>query len=118
FGSIGDVPGTTYIAKWDGESWSPVGEGMRSYVYALGVYDDGSGSALYAGGIFRAAVGSPFNYVAKWDGHSWSDVGGGMNDRVNEFWVLDYGTGEFLYAAGRFTMAGGESIAYLARWDG
>src|ERR1051325_1066319 len=37
----------TYIAKWNGSSWSALGSGMNSNVTALAV----SGSELYAGGF-------------------------------------------------------------------
>src|SRR5690606_40758984 len=50
FGSAGGTLSTSFIAKWDGESWSSVGGGVGSYIFALGVFDDGSGPALYAGG--------------------------------------------------------------------
>ena len=56
------------IAKWDGTSWTALGSGMswvHSYsymgVYALTVYDDGSGPALYAGGYFTSAGGVAAN---------------------------------------------------------
>src|SRR6185503_4148795 len=46
------------IAKWDGSSWSALGGGMGGppfigpWVLALASFDDGSGPALYAGGLF------------------------------------------------------------------
>jgi hypothetical protein len=118
FGGIGGVPGTRFIARWDGESWSPVGGGMHSYVYALDVFDDGSGPALHVGGLFRPSVGSPFNYIAKWDGGSWADVGGGLNERVNKLTVFDDGRGLALYVGGEFGAAGGVAARYIARWNG
>src|SRR5690606_9866234 len=39
------------VARWDGEAWSPLGDGLAGLeVRALAVYDDGSGPAIYAGG--------------------------------------------------------------------
>jgi hypothetical protein len=50
-----------YIAKWDGSSWSPLGEGLGWLVQALAVFDeDGDGPglpALFAGGWFTTAGG-------------------------------------------------------------
>jgi len=52
-----------YIAKWDGNSWSPLGSGMNQfgYVSALAVL----GSHLYAGGSFTTAGGKASPYLAK-----------------------------------------------------
>jgi trimeric autotransporter adhesin len=113
------------IAKWDGESWSALGSGMNGYVYALTVFDDGSGSgpALYAGGTFTTAGGVSASRVARWDGESWSALGsgtGGAPNTVIALTVFDDGSGAgpALYAGGRFTTAGGVSANYIARWDG
>ncbi|MCX6984909.1 MAG: hypothetical protein NT118_09205, partial [Lentisphaerae bacterium] len=57
------------VAKWDGNSWSALGEGIDGTVYALAC--DRSGN-LYAGGIFSAAGGMAANYIAKWNGTAWS----------------------------------------------
>src|SRR4249919_3318408 len=35
-----------HIARWDGTSWTAIGTGFDGPVYALAVYDDGSGRAL------------------------------------------------------------------------
>ena len=49
------------VARWDGSAWSalsgPSGTGVERLVYALAVFDDGSGPALYAGGYFTTAGG-------------------------------------------------------------
>ena len=49
FTHAGGFPANS-IARWDGTSWSPVGNGQSGTVLALTEYDDGSGPALYAGG--------------------------------------------------------------------
>ena len=59
------------IARWDGTSWSPLGNGVTGgslvpTVSALTVFDDGTGPALYAGGVFTAAGGVAANYIATW----------------------------------------------------
>ena len=118
FGSIGGEPDTSFIARWDGGSWSSVGGGVGSYVRALAVYDDGSGPALYASGVLKSAGGIPVSHVAKWDGQEWSDVGGGLSKPANALRLFDDGRGPALYAGGSFTSAGGTSANYIARWDG
>jgi hypothetical protein len=72
-----------------------------SGVYALTVFDDGGGPALYAGGEFTTAGGSSTNNIAKWDGASWSALGSGMNHVVRALTVLDDGGGPALHPGGR-----------------
>ncbi|MCH7872672.1 MAG: hypothetical protein IID33_13325, partial [Planctomycetes bacterium] len=60
FETAGEVPAMN-IAKWDGQEWSPLGDGMSGacgipiyipFVQDLAVYDDGSGPRLIAAGTF------------------------------------------------------------------
>ncbi|MBI4717282.1 MAG: hypothetical protein HY763_05720 [Planctomycetes bacterium] len=109
------------LARWNGTSWSSLGGGLDSAgasVNALAVFDDGSGPALYVGGAFTSAGGSPVSHLAKWNGSVWSDVGGGTNQPVLALAVYDDGGGAALYAGGTFTSAGGVSASRVARWDG
>lgn len=106
------------IAKWDGQQWSPVGDGMNSTVLTLMIFDDGSGPALIAGGTFTAAGGVEANRIAKWDGQEWSPVGGGLDDTVWDLVVFDDGRGPALYAGGSFTTAGSTESSKIAKWDG
>ena len=107
------------IAKWDGSSWSALGSGTeRRSVYALTVFDDGGGPALYAGGDFTTAGGVAANRIAKWDGSSWAALGSGMSDNVHALTVFDDGGGPALYAGGFFTTAGGVTANRIAKWDG
>lgn len=117
FANAGGVPANR-IARWDGSAWSPVGGGITSaaaFVYALTVHDDGSGGgpALYAGGWFTSAAGSPANFVAKWDGVQWSPLGSGVNSAVSAM----HSAGGALYVAGSFTTAGGAPALRVARWE-
>src|SRR5882724_1394899 len=66
FTIVGDVFATN-IAKWNGNTWSALGSGMNSIVYALAV----AGGDLYAGGGFTTAGANAANYIAKWNGSSW-----------------------------------------------
>ncbi len=112
------------VAKWDGTSWSGLGNGLSAGVLfppsisALGVFDDGSGSALYAGGNFTLAGGVPANYIAKWDGTTWSALGSGMDGEVRALTAFDDGSGEALYAGGFFMTAGGVAANRVAKWNG
>lgn len=116
------------VARWDGLSWSALGDGLtggffETIIFALAVYDDGTGPAIYAAGRFTQAGDVPVNHIARWDGSSWFDVGGGLEgmhdiDRVNALCVYDDGNGPGLYAGGMFTGAGGVESMGIARWDG
>jgi hypothetical protein len=114
------------IAKWDGNEWSsltsPSGTGVNFDIYTLTVFDDGSGPALYAGGLFTTAGGVTVNRIAKWDGNEWSALTGptgtGVSSSVNALTVFDDGSGPALYAAGLFTTAGGVTVNRIAKWNG
>ncbi len=120
FSNAGGEP-RTGIARWDGEGWSDVGGGVGGglpHIYSMAVYDDGSGPALYAGGIFFTSGGQQTPNIARWDGEEWSSVGGGTNNWVNGLHVFDDGDNSVLVAGGSFTTAGGNSANRVARWDG
>src|SRR6185503_15774793 len=90
---------------------------------ALAVFDDGSGPALYAGGLFTSAGGAAANHVAKWNGTTWSALGTGITgtpSAVQTLAVHDDGTGAgpALYAGGTFTSAGGVPANQVAKWNG
>ncbi len=105
------VSGASYIAKWNGSSWSPLGSGVDNTVLAMAVI----GTDLYVGGWFYNAGTSPANHIAKWDGHNWTALGLGMNEwYVNSLAVI----GTDLYAGGNFEQAGGISANRVAKWDG
>jgi hypothetical protein len=129
FSSVGGV-NTHNVARWDGSSWSAVGGGIGShyndFVDAFTVFDDGSGPALYAAGLFTVAGGVGANNIAKWDGSMWSPLGSGLTGSGSGFhyvtaltvWDDGTGSGPALYAAGLFTTAGGNSALNIAKWNG
>lgn len=92
------------IAKWDGNSWSSLGQGCNNEgVITLALGPDGS---VYAGGWITEAGGKPVKCSAKWNGNSWSPMGSEMEQlekiRVapngNVFAIGEMGTGKFLVA--------------------
>ncbi|MBI3836282.1 MAG: hypothetical protein HY287_18340, partial [Planctomycetes bacterium] len=109
------------IAKWNPGvpgSWSALGSGMDNTVNVLTVFNDGSGTALYAGGVFTTAGGVTTSHIAKWNGSSWSPLGSGANNTVNALNVFDPGSGAALYVGGAFTNVGGVAINRIGKWDG
>jgi hypothetical protein len=111
------------VAKWDGKAWSPLGSGLSGQftaAYAMAVYSDQGGPALYVGGNINEAGGVPAANIARWDGSRWSAVGSGLNEYVQSLTTFDDGSGSgpALYAGGNFTMAGAVPASRVARWDG
>lgn len=102
------------------QSWTPgfSGPGADREVYALAVFDDGSGPELYAGGRFSLIGDASSTFIARFDGTQWSSVGSGMENVVRALCVFDDGGGPALYAGGSFHYAGGVPAAFVARWNG
>jgi hypothetical protein len=118
-GDFFDNESMNRIVRWDGESWSSLGNGASGSVRAAAVFDDGTGPALYVGGVFPSMDDVPgTGRIARWDGESWSSVGGGMNSSIFTLAVYDDGNGPALYAGGVFTMAGTTPANRVAKWDG
>lgn len=97
------------IARWDGSSWSTVGNGFDNVVYALGLYNGN----LYAGGDFEHSGITTCPKIARWDGTQWNSLNtifanGGRVAAIEEY------DGD-LYIAGGFWAWNTWSIA---RWDG
>ncbi len=90
--------------------WSPLGDGVNDFVYALAI---GPSGELFVGGFFTQAGGQPANRVAKWDGANWSPLGDGVNDFVLE---LAIGPSGELFVGGGFTGAGGQPANNIARF--
>ncbi len=122
FSSVGAGPAVSAsrIARWDGALWFPVAAGMNGAVTAMASFDDGSGSALFAGGDFTTAGGFGASRIARWNGVAWSALGAGVNSMVSALAVFDAGLGggPALYAGGAFATAGGQSANSIARWNG
>jgi len=89
------------VAKWDGNSWAPVGNGVNSRVLEL----------IEFNGKLYAATNS--DGLHEWDGTTWTQVA-----------TMDWGIGSMhvfnneLYVGGSFTLIAGNSYKYIAKWDG
>lgn len=93
------------IARWDGTSLTPVGQGFPlTQVRSLEVYDDGTGEALFAAGTFTAdAQSRPIRRLAKLVGSTWIEVAGGVGANPSRLAVLPDGR---LAVGGSFTEVG------------
>ena len=113
------------IARFDGTSWSRLGIGLGStssgtFVSDLEVFDDGTGTALYASGWFLAASpgGLLVNHVARWNGSSWSALRSDAEPGITAGGAVMalHALGESLYALGNFHAAGGLPSRSIAAW--
>jgi hypothetical protein len=109
------------IAKWNGSSWSALENGVsggQNGATSLAVFDDGTGPALYVGGLFTTADAAGTTGIARWNGAGWSSVGGGVDGSVRALAVHDDGSGPALYVAGQFGHAGNVLVNNIAKWNG
>ena len=116
-GGIINQSGTTplyCVAKWDGNTWSPVG-GFYSGadgVLSLTVYNN----ELYAGGGLHNGM----NSIAKWDGTLWTTLGSGIQrSNGTPGLVRDMKTfNNLLYVGGQFATGNAIPSENLICWDG
>lgn len=112
FGSMNNVSGTSKIAKWNGSSWSGLGNGVTGGGQVASILINGSD--VYAAGQFFSIGGNPADNVAKWNGTSWSAMGSGFN---NNLLVLAI-SGSDIYVGGYVSFYGTESVNHIAKWSG
>ena len=127
FSSAGGLTAASYIAKWNGTSWTNLGsgsfgqsplQGQINSTYGVVPYSFLSNSnGLYVGGGFtKVANNTGSSGIALWNGSSWSNLGPGLNGPV--FSIVSNSSG--LYAGGKFsyTANGTTNLNNIAKWDG
>jgi Domain of unknown function (DUF5122) beta-propeller len=117
FASADGIPASG-IAKWDGQGWSAMGDGVRTGVYdgivrALAV----RGKDVFVGGQFLSAGEVRTYNIAKWTGERWFSLNGGVRGNLEEVLALGI-SGNDLYVGGTFNTAGGINASNIAKWDG
>ena len=110
------VPIQGMIARWGGQHWRNVGNGLNNEVHALIEYN----GELIVGGSFTNAGGlSNADGVVNWDDTEWHNLGVGLSptcDRGIQALLELRGS---LYAGGCFSNPGDNAaIQNIARWDG
>jgi trimeric autotransporter adhesin len=114
FTQISGIP-LNNIARWDGESWHPLGGGQDQEVTALAVYR----GDLYAGGRSQYTGSGYAPALAKWDGSGWTPVKGSAPSSFccNIITSLAVYRDE-LIAAGAFPDSSSEGYRALSNWNG
>lgn len=104
------------VARWDGQSWHPMGGGVSggTGIFAMARF----GPDLVVGGNFAAVGGTPANYVARWNG-SWQPLGpGNIAGPAGGGVFAMCVDGNRLVLGGAFAEIAGVPFRSLAAWDG
>jgi hypothetical protein len=113
-GSFG-TSGVSFVAQWNGISWSDLGLDTGGLVNSLAV----SGTNLYVGGAFTNVGEVLATNIATWNGSSWSPLGSGISGGFNGPFVDALAvSGTNLFAGGSFYAAGNLSASSIAYWNG
>ncbi|MEZ6037156.1 MAG: hypothetical protein R3F29_06725 [Planctomycetota bacterium] len=102
FTSIDGVPAAG-IARWDGASWSAIGNAPTMRPTAIVTLANGD-----------LVVGTDLHPIWRWDGATWTTIG-----TTNAFveTMLAHSDGS-LYVGGAFDQVDGVDADFVARWDG
>lgn len=107
---------TYSTARWDGNRWWALGQGMDNAILAMASTE----TNVYAAGWFSRAGGVFAGNVASWDGNRWSSVGNADFLFAEIRALATYQTN--LYVGGTFlsglTNGIGFSANAIARWNG
>ena len=107
------------IAKWAGNHWESMGDGLEGTVYDIAV----AGGDVYAAGQFFTQDFERFYLLARWDGSAWSFLGDAISPAGQETNYLIRGlslavNGNEIYLGGRFESMGGDVVNHVARLNG
>ena len=97
------------VARWNGATWSPLGNGFASETFAAAVYQ---GSLWVAGG-YEELQGHTPGQLWKWSGTAWQAQDG----NTTQPFALQVWNGK-LVVGGAFTTIAGVAANYVATWDG
>lgn len=123
FTRAGNTPAIS-IAKWNGTSWSTVGNAPFKYSGAASTLPSITamvfvGNDLYVAGKFDSIGTQPMWNLAKWNGSQWDTVSLGLKNNFNGITDMTADKNGRLYITGNFSSIGGSSaFKYVARWNG
>ena len=101
------------MARWDGATWHPVGEGFSIPPSSVLELPDGD---LVAGGFFTSAGSQPLDGIARWNGSAWQPIANGLQGGAGGAgaWDLAWLPDGQLWIGGVFSSAGGVPTRSLA----
>ncbi|MEM6377105.1 MAG: LamG domain-containing protein, partial [Bacteroidota bacterium] len=114
------VTGLNNIAKWNGNNWSTIGNGISSHVRTIELHGD----KIYAGGDISTGMAFAsnttvisINNIVKWDGSKWEKLGNGLNSTIHVVKKV----GNAIFAGGYFRDVGTGAdhipgLNHIAKW--
>lgn len=111
FDSAGNVSAKN-IARWDGTSWSALGDGIDGDIHDMLVMPNGD---LIVAGRFENAGSVTAKNIARWNGTSWSTF---ANLSINQCIYALAKDSNQLYVGGDITHCGTDTSHGVIRWDG
>ena len=115
FSNIGATP-MRNVGRWDGSTWTALGNGTNGTIKAMAA---GSGG-LFVAGTFDTAGTQRVNGIAKWDGAQWSRLGGGIGSGTNVMTMAVNGN-DVVVAGGNLGNIDSARVVVgygIARWNG
>jgi hypothetical protein len=114
FSNAGGVSASN-IARWNGATWAPMGQGLGGSVYALAPLPNGE---VVACGSFTLTGGTTVNRIARWTGSAWSALGDGLTGQYTNLTTgaLALRPNGEVVVGGGFSVAGNQGTAYFARY--
>lgn len=108
-----DTPGIHTLMRWDGESWTPLGELLSGSIQAMAMLPDGRVVAAQNYGLDHGVSACR---CLVWDGGQWTAIGTSTTDSMI-FCLLVLPGGD-LVVGGLFDDIDGAPARSVARWDG
>ena len=118
--------GSDSVLAWDGTNMRTIGSGFtrgpldpETRCADLCAFDDGTGTALYAGGSFVIPGVPGAAGIARWNGSAWEAVAAGLPAQlsIDALEVFDSGGGARLFAGG-IQQQGSTYSLWIGAWDG
>jgi hypothetical protein len=105
---------TCSVAKWDGSSWTTVGQNLGGRTWDLSVFDDGSGPALFSGGTAQPDI----KYLARLVDGQWETYRGGIEVPNGPPWPSIFGMANVdgdLWIGGDYLEIDGQAASGIVR---
>lgn len=109
FTVVGGGGPVSYFARWDGQTWTSVDNGVDCNVLDMALYQN----QLYIAGCFQQAGNKPIKAIARYNGVEWDSLGTCYSNNGAE--AIEVFQGD-LYVGGTFSSIGDTITHGLAKW--